>query len=133
MRQLRLGGTARPVGRCLPLAHCARGSPVAGRGGMKTTLARRLRAMSRSEVSWRLRTQLRARAEEAACAFRTPAWDRGDIGRALAVETLPSEVQSAIDSQDAAAIHRSLYQLLARRSSRFVLNQARRADVRREI
>ena len=97
------------------------------------TLGRRLRAMSRSEVSWRLRTQLRARAEEAACAFRTPAWDRGDISRALAVETLPSEVQSAIEANDATVIHRRLYQLLARRASRFVLNQANRADLRREI
>ena len=45
----------------------------------------RLRTMSREELAWRLRTELRTRAEEAATLVRKPGWNREDIGRALAV------------------------------------------------
>ena len=98
-----------------------------------TRLARRLRAMSREELSWRLRTQLRTHAEEAACAIRTPRWDRKDVRNALAVETFSPGLQAALANGDWRAAHAALRGVLQGRPSRFVLNPASAADLRREI
>ena len=101
--------------------------------GEPLALAGRLRAMSRDELSWRVRSEIRVRTEEAATMIRKPTWNRDDIRRALAVETLPSDLQQAIDAADWPAAHRLLVELLRKRPSRFVLNPALVADLRREI
>jgi hypothetical protein len=100
---------------------------------MMAGLAQRLRAMSRDEVAWRLRTQLRTHSDEAACAVRTPRWNRADVGQALATETLPPELQTAITGGDWGAVHVTLGEVLRGRPSRFVLNPAQTAPLRREI
>jgi hypothetical protein len=96
-------------------------------------VAERLRTMSRDELSWRVRTQLRTRGQEAAAVLRKPDWRREDVGQALAVDTLPREVQATIDAADWNGVHRGLRHLLRGRPSRFALNPARAANVRREI
>src|SRR4051812_49832332 len=98
--------------RGLPVADApARHGDAAG-GRMVTGLAQRLRAMSRDEVAWRLRTQLRTHSDEAACAIRTPRRDRADIPQALANDTQPSEMQTAIAAADWRAVHAQLGEAL---------------------
>jgi hypothetical protein len=98
-----------------------------------TALAGRLRAMSSEELTWRLRTEIRTRVDQAATRVRTPSWRREDIRHALAVDTLPVELQQAIEDGDWSAAHRLLHAVLRARPSRFVLNPARAQDVRREV
>ena len=96
-------------------------------------LARRICTMSRDELAWRLRSRLRIHAAEAACAVRSPRWDRADIRRALAIETLAPELQAAVSGGNWQAVHDGVRETIRQRPSRFVLNPAAMPDVRREI
>ena len=96
-------------------------------------LVGRLCAMPREELTWRLRSGIRARAEEVSTIIRAPMWSREDIGRALAIETLPSDLQQAVERGDWAAAHTGLFDVLRARPSRFVINPASLPAVQREI
>jgi hypothetical protein len=95
--------------------------------------ARRLRTMSRNELSWRVRSEIRTRTEAAVCAIRTPRWNREDVRTALAVETLPPDIQSCIAAADWQGVHDGLRAVLSGRPSRFVLDQAAAPVLQREI
>jgi hypothetical protein len=106
---------------------------VRQRSGQHLGAARRLRSMSGQELTWRLRSEVRARTEQAASIFRKPGWRRDDVRRALAVETLPPELQQAVDTGEWMAVHEQLLDVVRRRPSRFVLNPAFAARLQREV
>ena len=98
-----------------------------------TTLAARLRRMSGTELSDRVRAAARTHGQRLHAALRRPSWDRAAIRDVVARGVLPPELSAHIDRGEWAQANAALRSGLAARPSRFVLDPHTSTSLRRAV
>ena len=97
------------------------------------TIVNRLRAMSRSELSWRVRQHRHIASQRMANHVRAPRWNRTDVYDVLAAGVLEPQFPRGERHRQWSAVHAELRRRLRTRFSRFALDPAASAEMRHEV
>src|SRR6266508_778116 len=83
---------------------------------------RRVRTMTRDELTWRAQVFARTQAQRVGARLRSPRWDRRSLRTALADSANDTTLRHAIDTENWSAVHHALLARLQTRASRFLLD-----------
>ena len=100
---------------------------------MRPGLLKRLRRMTREEISWRAGAAARTAADRVAVRLGQRRWNRDDIGGVLEAGIAGQPLRAAIAARQWDTVHDDLAQHVLERASRFTLDPASAADLRRDV